>query len=233
MTKRTSRQHPRHARGRLEEVGRALLVGHAAQEEDDGHPGRLRDVPALDLLLLRHGVVDDAQLRGIDAVALRQHLGGVVADADTRSAASSPALLDPDDRRVGRVAAAVVLARVHVDDQRLAGRAGRGDARRVRHPVVRVDDVEVLRAREPAHDLGVARDLGHQVGAVLALELEVFGIACGDSDRVQRPLARGRLARCASDFGWGIDVPAPRPRGPGVAPRTPRRPGTAGGHCRS
>jgi len=91
-----------------------------------------------------------------------------VAHADDAVGRRESAALEVHDRGVAVLAAAVELGRVDVGDEGLARRLRGGDAGRVGHPVVGVNDVELLAGRDSAHDVGVARDLGEEIRAVEA-----------------------------------------------------------------
>ena len=153
---------------RLEEVVGPLLERDAAEEEHDRLVDRLLLVPLDALLAPRHGVVHDADLALVDAVARLQHARRVVADAHDAVGGVEAGLLDRDDARVGAVAGAVVLAGVDVDDERLAaGALAATPPGKVIQSCAWTTSCGSRRAMSCEH-LGVAADLGEEVAAVAA-----------------------------------------------------------------
>ena len=123
-----------------------------------------------------------------------------MADANDARRGVHPGPLDVVNALVHVQAGAVELGRVHVHDEGLAAAERDGDAGGIRHPVVRVHEIELLAAREAACKHRVALYLGKELAAVVIRSAGAYAVG---ERRLGRRLAvrgvwNGGAARCAA-----------------------------------
>ena len=160
--------------GGLHKVIRSLLEGDTAQEGDDL---LFHELVALHLLVAgNHSVVQGIDFAGVDAVFLNHDVAGEVADGTHGVGGGHALALHVIDDIVAVVLARTVVFRgVDVHHQRFAAHALGRNARAVGEPVVRMDDVELLVARNLRGNLSIAVYLLHQILAVTSAK-DVFAL---------------------------------------------------------
>ena len=163
-----------------------------------------------------HGVVHYGNLALRNFVHAHDEILGEVADAHDPVGRGHPLPLDVGDHGIHVLAAAVGFGGVHMHHERFAADALGHDAGGIGHPVVAVDNIEVLPPGEHLGREAVAVDLTQQILPVAAVQGQGYVRSSGPRDGLL--LCRGLLpalklfarlrVRLRSDVGReaGIEV---------------------------
>ncbi len=161
----------KHLGSSLDKILRAFLHGNAAEE---GHHLLLgfAHFDVKQLLTERHyGVVNCRHFCGIDAITLDDRLTGQIADRDDMVGVDHAVALDVEHSRVDIAARAVIVCRVDMDHQRLAGDLLGVDAGGIGQPVVAVDYVAVDGACDHSGRDRIIVDLFKKIVGIATREL--------------------------------------------------------------
>ena len=111
--------------------------------------------------------MDHTDLFGRNPVLIQNQVAGVMADRDHMVGLLHPELFNVEDALVAVIATAVIFHRMHMHHQGFSRGAFGPDGGGTRHPVMRMDQVEVIVTRQILPDLAIARHLGHEIPAIM------------------------------------------------------------------